>query len=143
MSYLLDTNVTSEFVKPLPSPHVLSWFGTVDEGELFISVVTLAEVSRGIEQLPAGARRARLETWFATELLERFSGRIMPIGAEIAVEWGRIVAARQKAGRTISTMDSLIAATAHCHDLKLVTRNTADFENLGLNLINPWIEGAS
>ncbi len=108
-----------------------------------MSVVTLAEIRDGIEQLPAGIRRARLDQWLTFELPHRFDGRTLDIDAMIAIECGRVMARKQKSGRAVDAMDSLIAASALCHDLTLVTRNTADFENLGLHLINPWIDQAN
>ncbi len=143
MSYLLDTNVVSETVRPKPSPEVERWFKAVDERDQFMSVVTLAEIRDGIEQLPAGIRRARLDQWLTFELPHRFDGRTRDIDAMIAIECGRVMARKQKSGRAVDAMDSLIAASALCHDLTLVTRNTADFENLGLHLINPWIDQAN
>ncbi len=140
MSYLLDTNVLSETVRPAPSPNVERWFKAADERDLFMSVVTLAEIRDGIEQMPAGMRRERLDQWLSFELPQRFDGRALDLDAIIAVECGRVMARKHKAGRAVDAMDSLIAATALCHDLTLVTRNTADFENLGLRLINPWLD---
>ena len=138
MSFLLDTNVVSEGMRPHPDIAVMAWLANVDEDRVFISVVTLAELHRGIEQLAAGTRRARLDIWLTEQLPARFETRVLSVDADIAHDWGRLVARRQAIGRPISAMDALIAATAEQHDLTLVTRNTSDFEGLNLQLINPW-----
>jgi len=138
MSFLLDTNVVSEWTKPRPNSGVIEWLDQVDEDDVFLSVVTFAELRRGIERLPASARRKRLDEWLRSELPTRFEGRIAPIDGPIADEWGRLVARRETAGRPIQAMDALIAATAQVHDLTLVTRNVADFKASLKSLLNPW-----
>ena len=99
MSFLLDTNVVSEWVKPRPEPRVVAWLAAVDEDRVFISVVTLAELRHGIDRLAPGSRRARLEHWLRGELPLRFEGRVLPIDAVVADTWGEIVARRERAGR--------------------------------------------
>lgn len=138
MSFLLDTNVVSEWTKPRPNPGVVEWLGQVDEDEVFLSVVTFAELRRGIARLPAGARRERLDEWLRGELPLRFESRIVGVDGAIADEWGRLIAHRETRGRTIHTMDALIAATAQVHGLTLVTRNTEDFQASVKSLLNPW-----
>ena len=128
MSFLLDTNVISEWVKPRPNPGVIAWLSKVDEGEVFLSVVTFAELRYGIERLAAGVRRRRLEEWLRSELPARFDARIVGVDGAIADEWGRLVARREARGRPIHAMAALIAATAQVYGLTLVTRNTADFD---------------
>jgi predicted nucleic acid-binding protein len=138
MSYLLDTNVISELIAPRPDPRVIDWFDEADEDELFMSVVSIAEIRRGIEMMAAGRKRERLEAWSSDDLPARFEGRTLLVDAEIAGRWAKVMTRRQAIGRVIATMDAFIAATALRHNLALVTRNTADFENLELALINPW-----
>ncbi len=138
MSFLLDTNVVSEWTKPRPNAGLVRWLAEVDENEVFLSVVTFAELRHGIERLPAGARRRRLDEWLRSELPLRFEARIVRVDGAIADEWGRLVARRDAQGRTIHAMDALIAATAQVHGLTLVTRNTADFELSVKSLLNPW-----
>lgn len=140
MSYLLDTNVLSELIKPRPDPGLTGWLAGVDEDDLFISVVTLAELRYGIERLPDGTRRAGLESWLTEQLVQRFAGRIIGIDAAIADCWGRLVARRRAAGRPIGGMDAFLAATAECQAMTLITRNVADFAPLGLPLLNPWLD---
>lgn len=138
MSFLLDTNVVSEWTKPRPNPGLVAWLARVDENEVFLSVVTFAELRRGIERLGSGARRRRLDEWLRGELPSRFDTRIVGVDGAIADEWGRLVAHREARGRAIQAMDALIAATAQVHGLTLVTRNTADFEESLKSLLNPW-----
>ena len=138
MNFLLDTNVVSEWAKPRPDAGVVGWLAEADEDRVFISVVTLAELHHGIERLPSGARRNRLDIWVSEQVPARFETRVLAIDAEIAIIWGRIMARTQAAGRTVSTMDGFIAATAERHGLTLVTGNVLDFKPLGISLLNPW-----
>jgi predicted nucleic acid-binding protein len=138
VSFLLDTNVVSEWTRPRPNAGVVEWLARVDEDEVFLSVVTFAELRHGIERLAAGARRRRLDEWLRNVLPLRFEGRIVGVDGAIADEWGRLVARREARGRPIQAMDALIAATAQVHGLTLVTRNTADFQPSVKSLLNPW-----
>lgn len=138
MSFLLDTNVVSEWVKPQPDVGVVRWLSEVDEDRTCISVITLAELRRGIERLPSGRRRDRLDSWLSEELRLRFEDRVLPIGSSVADAWGRLVARRAMSGRPIGVMDAFIAATALVHDLTVVTRNGADFAVSLTRVINPW-----
>lgn len=138
MTFLLDTNVVSEMVRPLPDAGVVEWLADVDEDRVFLSVVTLAELRLGIARLPAGRRRERLQAWLQTDLLPRFEGRIVPVDNEIALSWGDVTAECAAAGRPIEAMDALIAATARVHVFELVTRNTRDFELVMISTRNPW-----
>ncbi len=131
MSFLLDTNIVSEWCRPQPDPDVIAWLTAVDEDDVFLSVVTLAEIRHGVDRLEPGARQRRLEAWLTQDLPTRFEGRIVSITPEIANAWGQVMARGQKRRRPI-------AATAlHC-GLTLVTRNTKDFEGLDLPHLNPW-----
>ena len=138
MSYLLDTNVVSEWIKSRPNPGVIEWLSQVDEDEVFLSVVTFAELRHGIERLPAGRRRRQLDEWLRGELALRFEGRVVLIDGAIADEWGRLVARQEARGRPIAAMDGLVAATAQVHALTLVTRNATDFQASGKSVLNPW-----
>lgn len=138
MSFLLDTNVVSEWVRPRPDRGVLEWLADANENIIFISVITLAELRRGVARLPASRRRSRLDQWLRHELPLRFAGRIFGIDEEIAAEWGDVVAEREAAGRPISSMDAFIAAITRVHALTLVTRNSIDFRGSVPVIVNPW-----
>jgi toxin FitB len=139
VKFLVDTNVVSEWVKPRPNEGVVAWMDEVDEDRVFISVVSLAELRHGVERMPSGARRRRLDEWLKEELPMRFEGRVLLIDRAVAEAWGRIVARCETAGRPISTMDGFIAATAEAHRLVLVTRNVSDFESSVKEIVNPWV----
>ncbi|MEQ1889491.1 MAG: type II toxin-antitoxin system VapC family toxin [Alphaproteobacteria bacterium] len=138
MNFLLDTNMVSEWVRPRPDPGVVDWLESADEDRIFISVITLAELRHGIEQLKDGARRKRLDEWLRNELTQRFSGRVLSIDDAVADAWGRLMSRSAKAGRPIQPMDGFIAAIAEVHALVLVTRNVADFNTVLKTIVNPW-----
>jgi predicted nucleic acid-binding protein len=138
VSFLLDTNVVSEWVKQRPDPGVITWLGEVDEDRVFLSVVTLTELRHGIDRLADGNRRRRLDTWLRHELPLRFEGRLLSVDQAVADRWGEVVARREAAGRPIGVMDAFIAATASVHGLKLVTRNESDFKSAVKEIVNPW-----
>lgn len=140
MNYLVDTNVISELTKPLPNPAVVRWLAESDEDRLYLSVISLAEIRRGIASMDPGRRRDQLEAWFQTELPQRFEHRLIPVDREIAERWGDMIAACRRRGIGLSAMDGFLAATARAHDLTLVTRNLRDFGSLGLDLLSPWRE---
>jgi predicted nucleic acid-binding protein len=141
LSFLLDTNVVSEWVRPRPDENVVAWLAEVDEDQVFMSVVSFAELRRGVELLPAGPRRNRLEDWIPGDLAARFHGRVLDIDRRLADAWGRIMARSQRAGRGLGPMDAFFAATAESHELTLVTRNARDFDSVGIALHNPWEQG--
>ena len=138
MSFLLDTNVISEGAKPQPDPGVMDWLASVDEDQLFLSIISLAELRHGIERLKAGRRKSALDLWLSEELPARFHGRLLIADLGTADHWGRVVARAQAAGRPIGAMDAFIAAAAKQHELTLVTRNVSDFDPIGVRLFNPW-----
>jgi predicted nucleic acid-binding protein len=141
MSFLLDTNVVSEWVKPHPNAGAVAWLARADEDRIFLSVITLAELRYGIERMAAGLRQRRLDEWLRNELPPRFEGRILSIDNSIADVWGKVVARREAVGRPISAQDAFIAATAEIHGLTLVTRNAQDFKPTLKALVNPWAVG--
>lgn len=138
MSFLLDTNVVSEWVKSRPDPGIITWLAEVDEDRVFMSVVTLAELRYGIERMPPSRQRTRLEGWLRDELPLRFEGRLLLIDHAVADAWGTTVARCEMIGRPMGVMDAFIASTANVHALKLVTRNGSDFESIVREIINPW-----
>lgn len=138
MSFLLDTNVISEWVKPRPDQGVMGWIDSIDEEQLFLSVISLAELRHGVERLDSGRRKTALNLWLADALPARFGRRLLAVDVATADHWGRIVARAQTAGRPIGAMDAFLAAAAERHAMTLVTRNTADFAATGIALLNPW-----
>lgn len=138
MSFLLDTNVVSEWMKPIPNPGVISWLAGVAEDSVFLSVVTLTELRYGVERMAPGRRRKRLNDWLQGELLMRFEGRILSIDRAVADACGKLVARSEAAGRPIEVMDAFLAATAEVHRLTLVTRNVRDFQLLLNTILSPW-----
>jgi predicted nucleic acid-binding protein len=140
MNYLLDTNIVSEWTKPRPNVGIVRWLDEVDEDRIFLSVVTVAEVRFGIDVLPAGARRTRLAAWLSHDLIGRFEGRILPVDAAIADRCGHLLAHGRTIGRPFDAFDALLAATASCHHLTLITRNVHDFELAGTLLYDPWTD---
>jgi toxin FitB len=137
MNFLLDTNVVSEWVKPRPNAGLIRWTESVDEDRVFISVISLAELRYGVERMPVGARRSRLEQWLHDELPLRFEGRIISVDQMVAEAWGRTVSRSQDLGRPMGVMDAFLSAIAEIHELALVTRNVSHFPVLK-TLINPW-----
>jgi len=138
LSFLLDTNVVSEWTKPRPDVGVVEFLATEDEDTLFLSVVTLAELRRGVDRLAPGRRRNRLDDWLRNDLLARFTGRLLAIDVPTADAWGRLSARRERVGRPMGAMDGWIAATAMVHGLTLVTRDVADFAGTVGEIICPW-----
>jgi hypothetical protein len=133
--FLLDTNVLSELVRRKPNAGVLRWFESAPEEALFLSVLTLGELRCGIEGVKDGSRREKLRVWLERDLPERFSERLLSITPAVADRWGRLVA---EVGRSVPAVDSLLAATALTHGLRIVTRNVRDFRFSGLQVVNPW-----
>ena len=135
MSYLIDTNVLSELRRKQPDARVVSWIQARPRPALFLSVLTLGEIRKGIERIEDSAHKQSLVDWLEVELPHYFVGRLIGIDPHIADRWGRLMA---RAGRPLPAIDGLLAATALQHDLTLVTRNTKDFTGLDVRLINPW-----
>jgi hypothetical protein len=136
---VLDTNVLSEALKPLPSSIVLRWLAAQQPLSVFTTTITEAEVLYGVEALPAGKRRMRLLAAVEKMFAEEFAGRILPFDEDAARAFAGVVAARDRAGRPISQFDAMIAAIARSHRAAVATRNTADFQHCGIDVINPWI----
>lgn len=136
--FLLDTNVLSEFSRiGQPDDRVARWLKETADESLFASVLTLAEIRRGIELLPVGKRRTQLELW-QEDVVASFATRVLDVNKAVADRWALLSAASQRRGTPLAVMDGMIAATAIEHDLTLVTRNVGDFAGLGLVILNPW-----
>jgi toxin FitB len=136
--FLLDTNCISELVRPKPEPRVLNWMEAADEATLYLSVLTVGEIRKGVAGLTQSKRRTQLETWLEVDLQARFSGRIMPIDRAIADRWGLLTAEAKRKGNPLSVIDGLLAATALHHSLTVVSRNSRDFSNTPVPVLNPW-----
>jgi predicted nucleic acid-binding protein len=135
MSYLLDTNIISELRRKKPNKGVLNWFEKKPASTLFLSVLTLGELRKGIESLTDKTKRVALIDWLESDLKTFFSGRVLPIDEKVTDKWGKLLA---NAGRPLPAIDSLIGSTAAIHEMTLVTRNTKDFIHLGIDVVNPW-----
>ena len=136
--FLLDTNCISELVRSQPEPRVLDWLDAADESLLYLSVLTLGEIRKGVAGLPQGKRRTQLESWLELELQARFSGRVLSIDKAVADRWGLLAAGAKRSGRPLSAIDGLLAATALHHGLTIVSRNISDFASTQVPVLNPW-----
>lgn len=136
--FLLDTNVISELIKPRPEANVTTWIDTTDESLLYLSVLTLGEIQRGIASLPQSRRRATLEAWLNKELRARFEDRILIIDQEVADRWGLLTAAARNSRIVLPVIDGLLVATALEYNLTLVTRDTGQIPSMGVSVFNPW-----
>ena len=141
MNLLLDTNVLSEVTRPQPDEAVLRWLDGRDEDRTFISVVSIAEISRGVALLDDGKRKGALKEWLTHDLPQRFEHRVLPVNERVAHAWGDLMGLAKRCGRGMSSMDGLIAATAVAHNVVLATRNTKDFDGFGIELVDPWTTG--
>jgi predicted nucleic acid-binding protein len=128
----------SELTRPQPDPQVQKWLDDADDERLYLSVVSLGEVLKGLTVLPAGKRRHQIEQWLDETLRPWFAGRILPVNEAIAERWGILAGQCQLRGRPLKVADGFIAATALEHRLTVVTRNVKDFAGLGINTLNPW-----
>ncbi len=135
MSYLLDTNIVSETIRRNPNKTLISWLDQIPNEALFVSVLTLGEIRKGVETLSDKKRREKLRLWLEHELPTWFEDRVLTVDWAVADRWGRLLA---EVGRPVPTIDSLLAATALHHELRLVTRNAKDFDYPGLEVINPF-----
>ncbi len=135
MKYLLDTNVLSELFKKHPEPKVSKWLAEADQESLFLSVLVLGEIRKGIEKMEPNPRKTRLVHFLEKDVPAQFEERILPVDSEVAGAWGLLEA---QASRPLPTVDALLAATALVHNLTLVTRNTGDFPFSKIKLLNPW-----
>ena len=136
--YLVDTNVPSELTHEHPDAHVVAFLRNAGKESLFLSVMTLGEICKGIDMLPASQKRDALQEWLVVDVRSWYAGRILPVTESIAERWGRLAAAAKRKGVTVAVVDGVLAATAFEHDLTLVTRNVRDFADLGVVVLNPW-----
>lgn len=137
MGYLLDTNVVSEPERPRPDENVLQWLDDIDSDAVFLSALTIGEISKGLVKLPAGKQRAKIQNWLE-QTRYRFAGRILPMTEATFLVWGRVYGELQKQGIVRPILDSIFEATAIEHDLILVTRNVKNFKGTQVTILNPW-----
>lgn len=141
MNYLLDTCMISELVRPAPDPRVLEWIDSAEESALYLSVLTIGELEKGIARLPSSARRRKIERWVREDLADRFAGRVLAVDTAVAEKWGQISGASEARGKPLPVIDALIAATGLVHGLVVATRNVSDLERCGAPCLNPWERG--
>jgi hypothetical protein len=138
VSWLLDTCTLSEYVRRKPTAAVIQWLDEQDEGSLFLSVITLGEIEKDILELRASdSRRSQKLTAWLGKVEQRFAGRILPLDVAALHAWAQLSAAAELGGQKLPVLDGLIMATAQCHGLTVVTRNTEDFR-LYPQVFDPW-----
>ena len=137
---LLDTNVVSEMMRPVPDPAFLRWLSKCSGDDLYCSAIVVAEILYGLELLPDGRRKSDLQVGSERLFKVVLGGRILPFDEQAARQFARIASERRSRGRPIAELDAQIAAIAQVHDASLATRNTSDFEGCDLQLINPWVD---
>jgi len=138
MKYLIDTCIISELIKARPSKKVVEWVSSKSEENFYLSVLTIGEIQKGISKLADSKKKENLQSWITIDLKDRFTGRILDIDSGVAQKWGEIQGSAEKQGLMMPAIDALIAATAVCHGLTVVTRNIQDMQNSGARLYNPW-----
>lgn len=138
MNYLLDACVVSELVSAKPSRRVVAWVDDQDEDCLYLSVLTIGELAKGIARLPQSKKRDRLNEWLTQDIAQRFDARLLPVDMGVAANWGRLLGEAERGGLKLPVMDGLIAATARHFGMVVVTRNVKDMERCGAQVFNPW-----
>ncbi len=133
MRYLLDTNIISETYKIKPNPNVIEWLNSIESEKLFISVISIGEIRKGIESVEDDKKKTQLVFWLEEKIIKWFAHNLLEVNIEVAEKWGFILAKYK-----IPAIDALLAATAITKNLKIVTRNVKDFQIPGLEVINPW-----
>ena len=138
MTWLLDTVVVSESSRRSPDERVGSWLHAQTGVPLFVSVLTVGELRKGLVRMPDGPNRVRISEWLEDVILPTFEPFLLPVTRDVAETWGEMIGRAEAAGRIIPVEDGLIAATARVHGLTVVTRNVKDFESTGVRVLNPW-----
>jgi tRNA(fMet)-specific endonuclease VapC len=138
VSYLLDTNVISELIASHPNQHVVRWVDARDSSSMYLSIITIGEIQKGISNGDSSKQKEMIQRWLEHDLLLRFNGRILTLTVPVMVAWGTLVARLEQAGTPIAALDSLIAAIVLENQMTLVTRNESHFQHTGIPVINPW-----
>lgn len=136
--FLLGTSVLAELIKPRPRVNVSEWIDATDEGLLYLSVITLGELRRGVALSTQTRRRNRQEAWLMNDLRDRFQGRILDFDGDVAERWGLLSAQAQTQGIVISVLEGLLAATAMHYNLTLVTYGAGAWATVGISVFDPW-----
>jgi len=138
---VLDTNVLSEALKPSPSRTVLGWLASQEPLSVYVTAITQAELLYGIEVLPSGKRKSHLSVVITQLFAEDFCGRVLAFDGEAAAAFAKVVARRKSSGHPISQFDAMIAAIARSRGAAVATRDTGDFRDCGIRVVNPWLAG--
>jgi predicted nucleic acid-binding protein len=138
MKYLLDTCVISEVIKREPNKNVISWLQAQNEANLFLSILTFGEIQKGIQKNPDQNRKNKLKIWVEEDLKQRFENRIIPIDLKVVTNWGSIQGLAELAGKSMPTLDGLIAVSGLTYNCTVATRNISDMEKSTAELFNPW-----
>ena len=138
MKWLLDTCVISELVARRPNKGVVDWVDSIEPESLYLSVITIGEIAKGIQKLPESKRKRELRQWLEEDLLIRFDGRILVLGVDVLLALGRLTGTLENKGKTMPAIDSLVAAVAMQWGLTIVTRNVSDYDHSGIPTFNPW-----
>ena len=138
MKYLLDTCTISELVKSRPNRKVVKWIEECDEDSIFLSVLTVGEIQKGISKLEDERRQVKIQRWLDSDLKTRFTDRIISVSEDVALTWGILEGESESKGQPIPVIDVLIGATALAYNLTVVTRNIDDIVQTGARVLNPW-----
>jgi predicted nucleic acid-binding protein len=138
MNYVLDTNVISELITRHPNQNVIDWIDKLDPETIYLSVITIGEVRKGIEKLAPSRRKDEMTLWLTNDLLLRFADKIVDITSTVMLVWGELTGQMEREGKSMPAIDSLIAASVIEGRFTLVTRNEDDFQYAGISIINPW-----
>jgi len=138
MNYLLDTCLLSEFTRKAPEPNVVRWMDSVEEEQLYLSVISIGEIQQVIDRLPSSRRKNDLSIWLNNGLINRFGSRTISLDISTMLLWGSLTAKMESSGKPLLVMDALLVASALQYNLVIATRNVADFLPCGVRVINPW-----
>jgi predicted nucleic acid-binding protein len=139
LKYLLDTCAISELIKNRPNKRVVKWIEECNEDNIYLSVLTIGEIQKGITKLEDKRRKVKIQIWLDSDLKARFADRILPISEDVVLTWGVLEGEAELKGRPIPVIDALIGATALTYNLTVVTRNVEDINPTGARILNPWI----
>jgi toxin FitB len=138
LKYVLDTPLLAELMRARPDDWITHWIDAFNEDEIFLSVVTIKEINNCIEKIEAIDQREKLQSWVKNELLKRFNGKIIPVDEAILTEWKKLADETKTAGKPLSALDGLIAATVRARGMVLITYNRELFSEAGIEVSDPW-----